>query len=131
MAKSFNFLDVLYNTLKYKYRDDLEVINEVMSVGNDDVMEGRKFEVYSFKFPDNSIYVGYTSHGLENAYKNHSRCSLSPIYKTIKEYPGVYPEVELTVENVSFNELNKLQRKVFDSNLNMKILNENLWLYGY
>lgn len=114
----------------FKYRDDSAIINKVMNVGDDDVLN-KKFEVYSFQFPNNSIYVGYTSHGLEIVHKNHTRYVFSPIYKIIKEYPDVYPEVELTIENISYNELRRIQRKVFDSNLNMKILNENLWLYGY
>ena len=111
---------------KFKFSDDSIIIN----VGDDEILN-RSFEVYSFKFPNKSIYVGYTPHGLEQAYKDHSRCSLSPIYKLIKEYPDVYPEVELIVENTTYNELYKITRKIFDSNLNMKILNENLWLYGY
>ena len=97
----------------------------------DDEILNRRFEVYSYKFPNNSIYVGYTSHGLDKIHSEHIRCSISPINKILKEYPNVYPEVELTVENISYNELHRIQRKVFDSNLNMKILNENLWLYGY
>ena len=101
-----------------------------MDVGEDKVLN-KKFEVYSYKFPNNTIYVGYTSHGLEIIHQNHTRSSLSPINKILKEYPNVYPEVELTIENISYNGLHKIQRKVFDSNLNMKILNENLWLYGY
>lgn len=111
---------------KFKFSDDSIIIN----VGDDEILN-RRFEVYSFKFPNKSIYVGYTPHGLEQAYKDHSRCSLSPIYKLIKEYPDVYPEFELIVENTTYNELYKITRKIFDSNLNMKILNENLWLYGF
>ena len=115
---------------KFKFPDDSIIINKIMNVGDDEVLD-KKFEVYSYKFPNNSIYVGYTSHGLEIVHKNHTRCSLSPINKILKEYPDVYPEVELTIENISYNELHRIQRKIFDSNLNMKILNENLWLYGY
>ena len=115
---------------KFKFPYDSIIINKIINVGDDEVLD-KKFEVYSYKFPNNSIYVGYTSHGLELAHKDHTRCSLSPINKIIKEYPDVYPEVELIVENTTYNELRRIQRKVFDSNLNMKILNENLWLYGY
>ena len=117
-----------YKTITY--RDDSKIINKITNIGDDEVLN-KKYEVYSYKFPNNSIYVGYTSHGLEIVHKNHTRCSLSPINKILKEYPDVYPEVELTIENISYNELHRIQRKVFDSNLNMKILNENLWLYGY
>ena len=92
----------------------------------------KKFEVYSYKFPNNTIYVGYTSHGLDIIHCEHKRRYYSPVYESLKKYPDVYPQVELTVENItSFEELNKIQRKIFDSNLNMKILNVNLWLYGY
>ena len=115
---------------KFKFPDDSKIINEIINVGDDDVLN-KKFEVYSYKFPNNSIYVGYTSHGLEIVHKNHTRCRLSPINKSLKEYPDVYPEVELTIENISYNGLRRIQRQIFDSNLNMKILNVNLWLYGY
>ena len=113
-----------------KFPDDSIIINKIMNVGDDEVLD-KKFEVYSYKFPNNSIYVGYTSHGLETSHKDHTRCRLSPINKILKEYRNVYPKVELTIENISYNGLRKIQRKVFDSNLNMKILNENLRLYGY
>ena len=115
---------------KFKFPDDSKIINEIINVGDDKILN-RTFEVYSYKFPNNSIFVGYTPHGLDRAHSDHSRCSLSPIYKILKEYTNVYPEVELIVENTTYNELRRIQRKVFDSNLNMKILNENLWLYGY
>ena len=115
---------------KFKFPDDSKIINKIINVGDDEVLN-RKFEVYSYKFPNNSIYVGFTPHGLDIIHSDHTRCSLSPINKILKEYPDVYPEVELTIENISYNGLSKIQRKVFDSNLNMKILNENLRLYGY
>lgn len=115
---------------KFKFPDDSIIINKTMNVGDDEVLD-KKFEVYSYKFPNNSIYVGFTSHGLDRIHRDHIRCTLSPINKILKEYPDVYPEVELTIENISYNGLRKIQRKIFDSNLNMKILNENLRLYGY
>ena len=117
-----------YKTVTFP--DDSKIIKSVIGVGVDDV-QNKKFEVYSYKFPINTIYVGYTSYGLELRDREHRRCCLSPIYHYLKVFPDVYPEVELVVENVSFNDLNKLVRKIFDSNLNMKILNENLYLYGY
>ena len=98
---------------------------------NKDKVLNKKFEVYSYKFPNNSIYVGFTSYDLEMIDNNHRTNTLSPINKILKEYPNVYPEVELTIKNITYNGLHKLQRKIFDSNLGMKILNENLFLYGY
>lgn len=107
---------------------DIKQMNQ--KIDSDEFLRSKTFEVYSYKFPNNSIYVGYTSHGLERSHKDHSKYWFSPIYKILKEYPDVYPEVELTVTNVNYKELNRLQRHIFDSNLNMKILNENLY-YGY
>ena len=113
------------------YRDDSRIINKINNVGDDEVLN-KKYEVYSYKFPNNSIYVGFTPYGLDAIHYNHSKCGFSPVYQFIKEYPDVYPQVEVTIENVSsYNEIHKIQRKIFDSNLNMKILNENLRLYGY
>lgn len=114
---------------KFKFSNDSIITNRI--INNDDEVLLRKFEVYSYKFPNNTIYVGYTSNGLKTVNYDHRKNSLSPIYKILKEYPEVYPEVELTIENISYNGLHKLQRKIFDSNLDMKILNVNLYLYGY
>ena len=113
----------------YSCLDDPE-IKKILNVGDDEILD-KTFEIYSFKFPDNSIYVGYTPNGLEQAYNNHSRCSISPINKYIKEYPEVRPEVEFTVAHTTYNELDKLRRRVLDSNLNMKILNISLKVLGY
>ena len=91
----------------------------------------RKYKLYSYKFPDDSIYVGYTPIDLDYIHYYHSTSHISPISHMIKKYPDVYPKVELVVENVTYDTLHKLQRKIFDSNSKMKILNVNLWLYGY
>ena len=59
----------------------------------DEVVNKKKFEIYSYKFPNNSIYVGFTSHGLDRIHRDHKRSNLSPINKILKEYPDVYPEL--------------------------------------
>lgn len=86
----------------------------------------RVYDIYSLKFPTNEIYVGYTWCGLDNAYDLHKRCSVSPIYKKIKEFPNIKPELELTNQS---GDLYKIRRQIFDKYTNMKILNVNLWLY--
>ena len=115
---------------KFMFPDDSIIINKILKDDNDEVLD-KKFEIYSYKFPNNSIYVGFTSHGLDRIHRNHVRCNLSPINKILKEYPNVYPEVELIIENTTYNKLYGILRRILDSNLNMKILNVNLWLYGY
>ena len=97
-----------------------------------DEVVNKKIEIYSYKFPNNSIYVGYTTRGLDFHHnKIHKKSNLSPIFKILKEYPNVKPKNELNVENKSYRELYKIRRQIFDANPDMKILNVNLWLYGY
>lgn len=88
----------------------------------------RVYDIYSFKFPTNEIYVGYTWCGLDYTYDIHKRCSVSPVYEKIKEFPNIKPELELTNQ---IGNLYKIQRQIFEKYPNMKILNVNLWLYGY
>lgn len=96
-----------------------------------DEVVNKKIEIFTYKFPNNSIYVGYSSYGLDENYRLHKKCNISPIFKILNEYPDVKPKLELTVENKSYRELYNIQRQIFDTNPNMKILNVNLWLYGY
>ena len=91
----------------------------------------KKIEIYSYKFPNNSIYVGYSTYGLESCDGLHRKYSCSPIYFLLKEYPDVKQKLEVTVTNKSYRDINCIRREIFDANPNMKILNVNLWLYGY
>ena len=96
-----------------------------------DEVLNKKIEIFTYKFPNNSIYVGYCTYGLDENYILHKKCRCSPIFNILNEYPDVKPKLELTVENKSFKEIYNIQRQIFDANPNMKILNVNLWLYGY
>ena len=96
-----------------------------------DKVVNKKIEFYSYKFPDNSVYVGYTTHSLDAAISLHTKCRCSPIFKILKTYSDVKPKLELTVENKSYRDIYDIHRKIFDANPDMKILNVNLWLYGY
>lgn len=88
-------------------------------------------EIFTYKFPNNSIDVGYCTYGLNENYRLHKKYDFSPIFNILNEYPHVKPKLELTVENKSYRDIYDIQRQILDSNPNMKILNENLWLYGY
>lgn len=103
-------------------RSKLKYLDEILN---------KKIEFYSYKFPDNLIYVGYSTYGIEEAHKLHKKCTCSPIFNILNEYPNVKPNIEVTVENKSYKDIHNIQRQIFDANPNMKILNENLWLYGY
>ena len=97
----------------------------------DKVLNG-KIEIISYKFPNNSIYIGYCTYGLDENYRLHKKFGCSLICTLLNEiYTNVKPKLELTVENKSYKEIYKICREIFDANPNMKILNENLWLYGY
>ena len=86
----------------------------------------KKFVIYSYKFPNKTIYLGFTSHGLEYMQQVHTKNITSPIYESLKLYPDVYPQVEKTIENVSFNDLDRIRRDILDSYPNWKRLNYNL-----
>ena len=96
-----------------------------------DEVLNKKIEIFSYKFPNNSIYVGYCTYGLESRDKDHRKCGCSPIFSLLKEYTNVKPKVEVTVNNKSLREMYCIQRKIFDANPHMKILNKNLYLFGY
>lgn len=96
-----------------------------------DEVVNKKIEIFTYKFPNNSIYVGYSSYGLDENYRFHKKCRCSPSYKILNEYSDVKPKIELAVKNQSLKNIYNIQRKILDENPNMKILNVNLWLYGY
>ena len=96
----------------------------------DKVIE-KKIEIFSYRFPDNSIYVGYCTYGLDQRDKDHRKTKCSPIYKNLQDYPDVKPKVEVTTFNKSFREIYAIEREILDKNPNMKILNINLTLLGY
>ena len=102
-----------------------------VEVNSLDEVINKKIEIFSYKFPNNSIYVGYCTYGLESRDKDHRKCNLSPIFNLLKEYPNVKPKLEVTVNNKSFREIYCIVRKIFDANPNMQILNKNLYLFGY
>ena len=101
---------------KLKYLD--EVIN-------------KKIEIFTNNFPDNSIYVGYCTYGLDENYRLHKKCRCSPIFKILNKYPDVKPKLEVKVKNKTYKDIYNIQRQILDLNPNKKILNVNLWLYGY
>ena len=71
---------------------------------------GSKYKrlVYSFEFPNNSVYVGIT-HDFEERYKNHFSDKQSQVYK---EYmvSNLRPSVKLLSEYVDVNEAIKLEK---------------------
>ena len=95
----------------------------------------REFEIYSYKFHDDKIYVGYTSTGLENRHNDHKRHSISPIYNYLKnEETYQEPKYEKTVKlDVYGDEIYKHVREILDKYTTdtNQILNKNLKLFGY
>ena len=97
----------------------------------EDKVINKKIEIFSYKFPNNSIYVGYCTYGLENRDKDHRRCSCSPIFHLLKEYPNVKPKLEVTTKDTTLKNIYIIERVILDTNPDMKILNKNLSLLGY
>ena len=98
-----------------------------------------KVQFYSYKFSDGKIYVGYIKNSnLYIRHMQHKQRSISPIYNYLNNpnYEEVLPKIEETFymsENVFLYERYKIIRKIFDKYTNdtTKILNTNLYLYGY
>ena len=90
-------------------------------------------EIYTYKFSDGKIYIGYTSHGLESRHNQHKTRSISPIYQYLNT-EEIFPNHEETVTvDLDSGNLYKIQRKILDrytTNVN-QILNTNLKLLGY
>ena len=94
----------------------------------------REVKIYTYKFDDGKIYVGFTSRGLEDRHQEHKRCSISSIYQFLNTYEEVLPKYEKTVEvDINSNEIYKIQRKILDTYTTdtNQILNKNLKLLGY
>ena len=93
----------------------------------------RKVQIYTYKFPDDKIYVGFTSRSLEDRHQEHKRCSISSIYNYLNT-EKTYPKHEETVTvDIYSDEIYQKQRKILDKyTTNTKdILNKNLKLLGY
>ena len=88
-------------------------------------------QIFSYKFPNNSIYIGYCTYGLQNRDKDHRNCMCSPIFYLLKEYPDVKPKLEVITMEKSRRDIYRIEREILDANPNMKILNVNLGLLGY
>ena len=96
----------------------------------DEVINGI-IHIYSYKFPNNTIYVGHTTYGLERRDNDHRGCSVSPIFYLLKEYPFIKPKLEIITMNTTLKNIYIIERGILHANPNMKILNGNLWLFGY
>ena len=94
----------------------------------------RKVQIYTYKFPDGKVYIGYTSRGLQERHQEHKRCSISSIYKCLNTHEEVLPKYEKTVTvDIDSDEIYKIQRKILDTYTTdtNQILNKNLKLLGY
>ena len=99
----------------------------------------KKVQFYSYKFSDGKIYVGYIKNSnLFIRHMQHKQRSISPIFKYLNnpKYEEVLPKIEETFymsENDFLDEKYKIIRKIFDKYTNdtTKILNVNLFMYGY
>ena len=95
----------------------------------------RKVQIYTYQFPDGKIYIGYTSHGLENAHKDHKFFPASPICQYLND-PETHtlPKYEKTVTVDPYgDEIYKYEREILDKYTSdtTQILNKNLYLFGY
>lgn len=95
----------------------------------------KEVQIYTYKFPNGKIYIGYTSRGLDYAHKCHQSFSSSPIYQYLhneKTYTEPKEEQKVTVD-VYGDEIYQFERKILDKYTTdtTQILNKNLYLLGY
>ena len=94
----------------------------------------KKIEIYSYQFPDGKAYVGYTSHGLEQAEWFHQSFSSNPIFQHVHNFTVIKPRLKKTVMTRLYgDEIYKHMREVMDKcGFDPQcLLNRNLKLYGY
>ena len=92
----------------------------------------QEFNIYSYKFSDGKIYVGYTIGDLEFRHNQHKRRGISPIFKYLNsEEPYEGPIHEKTVKLKKNDEVYPHIREIIDKYTTdtSKILNKNLWVY--
>ena len=95
----------------------------------------REVQIYTYKFPDGKIYIGYTCYGLENSDKDHKFFPASPICQYLNN-PETYvkpKEEKKVIVDVYGDEIYKIERKILDKYTSdtTQILNKNLYLFGY
>ena len=95
----------------------------------------REVQIYTYKFPDGKIYIGYTSYGLDYAYKDDKFFSASPVCQYLNNpETDIKPteEQKVTVD-VYGDDIYKFERKILDKYTTdtTQILNKNLKLFGY
>ena len=93
-----------------------------------------KVKIYTYKFSDDKIYIGYTSSNcLDIRHYQHKTREISPIYNYLKT-EEIFPHYEETVTvNMNTDELYQIQRSILDkytTDVKM-ILNPNLERLGY
>ena len=92
----------------------------------------KEVEIYTYKFSDGKIYIGYASDLHIRHYQHKIHC-ISPIYQYLKN-EEIFPNHEKTVTvDLDSGNLYKIQRKILDrytTDVN-QILNTNLKLLGY
>ena len=95
----------------------------------------KEVQIYTYKFPDGKIYIGYTGYGLENAYENDKFFPASPVCQYLNNpETDIKPTEEQKVTiDVYGDEVYKFLRKILDKYTTdtTQILNKNLYLYGY
>ena len=94
----------------------------------------KKVEIYTYKFSDGKIYIGYVSPGgLEVRHYQHKIHDISPIHNRLNT-EEIFPNYEETVTvNMNNDELYQIQRSILDkytTDVKM-ILNRNLERFGY
>ena len=92
-------------------------------------------KIYTYRFFDGKIYIGYSIGGLELKHHLHKTHSISPLYRRLNNpETEVYPKYEKTVNvEIESDEFYKIQREILDTYTNdtNQILNTNLKLFGY
>lgn len=90
-----------------------EFIKKLIKVEDNSI---KKIELYTYHFPDGKWYIGFTTHGLEIAYKDDKYCEVSPTCQHLNTYPWIKPRLEKTFMGRTGDEknINRVHPQIYE-----------------
>ena len=113
----------------------MKFYKKIEPVSLEELLKKKDYFVYSYKFPDNTIFVRqtYSLDCLDFLHYSFGRKNgnCEPICVARRTYPNVYPQVELNLKSpTTVEELNIAKRKVLGLYSNMRVLNKKVEVWG-
>ena len=111
----------------------IKVFNKFLKKSNKNSI--KEVQIYTYKFPNGKIYIGYTSRGLDWIHRCHKHRIVTPVTQYLNNPEQCVEPIEekkVTID-VNGNDIYKIEREILDKYTTdtSKILNKNLYLWGY